>query len=228
MLGCQFVVEAASHAVRVQSIRGRKEIVGAYAVAIVGLTDRGERKNLCNGRILRKAGEIIRICRIREVHRRPAAVDWIDECEPASLECGRRRGLRGCAGSAEPLCLTIEEKESMILPSRSAEGSPKVVSDIGILWTVCLGIEEVARAKCVVASKFIGVAVKGIGTPTGHHVNNRTGVSTEFRIEVVGYHAKFLGRIGIRRGDSPQSTGNRGIVVVGAVEQKVIVAIALA
>ena len=53
------------------------------------------------------------------------------------------------------------------------------------------------------------------------------GISTELRVEVVGDDTELLSGVGICGGDAAGNSGNGGVVVVGAIEHEIIVAVAL-
>src|SRR6185295_18721333 len=81
-------------------------------------------------------------------------------------------------------------------------------------------------AEGVPSPEFVGVAMEGISTALSNHVDDGTGVAAILGSEVVGDNAKFLGGIRSCAEHAAQTTGNRGVVVVYAVEQEVIVAFA--
>src|ERR1700688_1867722 len=67
-----------------------------------------------------------------------------------------------------------------------------------------------------------------VGAAAGYHIDNRARVATEFSIEIVRDYSKFLRGVRVCGGNTAQPTRHGGIVIVRAIEEEVVVAIALA
>ena len=148
VFSCQLLIrETASQSVGIESIRRSEEIGGTYAVTIVRLSDRSERKNLRDRWILRKAGKVVLICGVGQINRSPAAINGINKCELTRLERSGWCHRAGSAGSAEALSFTVKEEERVILPGRPPDlDAPKSFLTYGSCGPFALCIEKVACA----------------------------------------------------------------------------------
>lgn len=80
----------------------------------------------------------------------------------------------------------------MILPERATDGGAEVISNVGVLGTILLRIEEVSRAEGVISAKLVGLPVKAIGSTPSDYIDNGTGISSVFSVEVIRNNTKFL------------------------------------
>lgn len=87
-------------------------------------------------------------------------------------------------------------------------------------------VKVVARTERVPAAKIECVSVPEVRPCACHHINDGAVIAAVLRREVVGDHAELFGRIRILRGDSAQSARNLRIIVVGAIQQEIVVALA--
>src|SRR5216684_3126613 len=90
-------------------------------------------------------------------------------------------------------------------------------------------VEIVAGAQSVEAPEPVDVGVQIVGAALAHDVNHRPRVAAKLGKKTAGDDAELLDRIGIQGGQSrlrQGQTGDLGIVVIGAIQQKVVVAFA--
>lgn len=152
-----------------------------------------------NGIDLRESGidpssaEVVRICWIVEIHEGWSAIVCGIEVSEAARAKGRSRG--SCAfgaGGAETLHVAVQEEEGVILPEGATDGGTEVITNVWILGTILLCIEEISRTEGVISAKLVGFAVKAIGSASGDYIDNGTGISSVFSVEVIRNNAKFL------------------------------------
>jgi hypothetical protein len=136
--------------------------------------------------------------------------------------CGRNDGSRGERGS-EPLVLVIDEEEGTVLDDWSSHREAKIITHVGILriGSRIVGsrrpVEKVARPERVVAAEPVGISMQVIGPASCDHVDNRSRVPAEFRIEIVGNNPEFLSGVRVDAEDTASRARNRSVVVVDAI-----------
>jgi hypothetical protein len=158
------------------------------------------------------------------------------ECEFACLEGQSRHGARVCERGHEALSLVVSKPEGFVSPDRPPNRTSKCVADIRILGhylscRVDFVIEEVARTQGIVATEPVHVGVKLVGASFGHDIHHCSCVAAELRQGVARDDAKFLNGIWIQGGEPGlrlRQAGNLSVVVVGTVEQKIVISFARA
>src|SRR2546423_67760 len=60
------------------------------------------------------------------------------------------------------------------------------------------------------------------------HVNDRAGITSKLRVEITGQNTEFLSRINVRCGSAARYAWDVRVVVINSVNQKIVVAFALA
>ncbi len=92
-------------------------------------------------------------------------------------------------------------------------------------------VEIVTGTQSVEAAEPVDVGVEIVGTALAYDVNHRPRIAAKLGQKTAGDDAKLLDRIGIQRGQAglrQRQAGNLGIVVIRAVQQKVVIALARA
>src|SRR4029077_15671496 len=79
-------------------------------------------------------------------------------------------------------------------------------------------------AQRVVAAEPVSVPMKMVGPAAGDDVDDRPGVTSVFRVEVIADDPEFLPRMGIDGHNAAGTAGDAGVVVVDAVEHEIVVA----
>ena len=156
------------------------------------------------------------------------------KCElPAfKFRSGHGTGVR--EGRDKALPLVVREPECLVSHDGTACRAAEDVTDIRILRHqvpsgIDLMVEIVARPERVIPPKPVQIGMKVVCSPFRDDVNYRPGIATEFGEKVARDDAKFLHGIRIERGQPrlrQRQSGDLGIVVVGAVHQKVVVSFA--
>src|SRR5208337_1029958 len=189
-----------------------------------------ERQNLLNRRILGQTKDVdLGITEI-DLH-------WIAtlaaEREIAGFKVmgGHETGIR--KGGIESVTVVVREPESLIVQQRPSGGDAKRVAGVGILGhdlsrRIGLMVEIVARAQSVETPEPVNVGVKSVGAALAYDVNHRARVAAKLGKKIAGDDAKFLNRIRVQGSESrlrQRQTGNVGVVIIGAIQQKVVVAL---
>ena len=135
----------------------------------------------------------------------------------------------------ESLDFVIKEKESLVLDDWTADGITKLITHVRILLfhragqRIGIVVEPISRAaKRIPAAKPIGIAVKAIGPTLRDYVNDSAGIPSILCRERVRDDAEFFGGFRIRSQCTTEDSGYRGVIVIHAIEQEVVVAIARA
>src|SRR6185369_6883356 len=155
---------------------------------------------------------------------------------PRELPCfessRRNSGLGGQRGP-ETLDFVIKEKESLVLDDWTADGIAKLITHVRILLfhrasqRIGIVVEPISRAaKRIPPSKPVGIAMKTIGPALRDYINDSAGISPILRRERVRDDAELFGGFRIRSQCTTEDSGYRGVIVIYAIEQEVVVAIA--
>ena len=87
----------------------------------------------------------------------------------------------------------VEKKKVLSLMIGPPKLDAKLIANIRVLRAILVPVEPVpCAAKCVPASKFVSIAVEGVGAALGYHVDDRAGVAAVLGVEVIGDNPKFL------------------------------------
>ncbi len=227
MMVVEAVVELERRVRDVARRRTGKEQCPTKTIAVIYSRARIKRENLLHSGIERQTRRVISlsVCRC-QVHWVLSALR-VGVGEDAGLESSgwhRRLTRQSCTKAVDFL---IEEKKRSVLDNWATKGSAKLVTHVRIHLALARRVEPITRAsKAIPAAKFVNAAMKGVGPALGHHINDCPGVATELGIEVVGNDAKLFRRIGVRAQDSIRNSGHGGVVVVYAIQQKIIVPVA--
>ena len=154
----------------------------------------------------------------------------------SGLECSTRHGSGVGKRRGEAFAFVVGKPESSVALDGPACRASKGVANVRILWHgiprgIQLVIEEVACAQRVITSKPVEVELKIVRAALAHDVNHGSGVAAKLGKEVVREDAKFLDGIRVERGQSGLRLGQPGnfsVIVVGAVEEKIVVSLARA
>src|SRR6185369_14096032 len=155
---------------------------------------------------------------------------------PRELPCfessRRNSGLGGQRGP-ETLDFVIKEKESLVLDDWTADGITKLITHVRILLfhragqRIGIVVEPISRAaKRIPSSKPVGIAMKAIGPALRYYVNDGSRITSIFGSERVRDDAEFFGGFRICSQCTTEDSGYRGVIVIHAIEQEVVVAIA--
>src|SRR5579862_5962930 len=147
--------------------------------------------------------------------------------EYAGLELSRGNDRFIFESGAETVPFAVDEEERFVLHDRSSQRGAELISDKRIL-RIGGGVEVVARGQGVYTVELIGVAVEIVGAAAGNDGDDAAGVVPVLGKEIVGDDAKFLRGIGIQAAHTVGCSRNPGVVIVNAIQQKIVVALALA
>src|SRR6185369_186827 len=157
---------------------------------------------------------------------------------PRELPCfeiSRWNSGSGGQRGPETLDFVIKEKESLVLDDWTADGITKLITHVRILLfhragqRIGIVVEPIScAAKRIPPSKPVGIAMKTIGPALRYYINDSAGISSILRRERVRYDAEFFGGFRIRSQGSAQNSWDRRVIVIYAIEQEVVVAIARA
>src|SRR5689334_12698556 len=142
------------------------------------------------------------------------------------LRCRNGGWQRKC--SSETLKFIIEEEERFVLDDRTTNGVAELIANVGVLLRQdrIFGTVEIitSTTKAVIPAKPVSVEVKLVRSTFCNHVNDRAGVASVLGVKSVGDNTKFLGGLGIgREHNRTRAARNRCVVVVGAIEQEVVI-----
>src|SRR5258708_266234 len=131
---------------------------------------------------------------------------------------------------AKALEFIVKEKKCLVLEDGPAYRVAELVAHVRILRLSgprcgIHRIEPAARAsKAVVAAKPVSLKVPAAGSALGDYIDDGPGVAAVFGIEVVGDHSELFRRVRVRRQHAANDSRDGSIVVIDAVQQKVVVA----
>jgi hypothetical protein len=212
----------------------RKEKLAGDAVGIC-LVGRGiERQDFLHDGIEAYAGDVVAHAGSGDVDGLAGTGLRVGVGEHAGFEGGSGHDGGVGEGGDEAITLIVKEEEGLVLNDGPTDGASVEVADIGIFggritgeW-IDLVIEVIAGAERVPAAELEEVAVEIVGTTTSDDVDDGAVVAAVFGSEVVGEDAEFLRRVWIFRDQAAEGSGNVCIVIVCAIKQEIVVALASA
>src|SRR3984885_7008659 len=201
----------------------------------IDLIRRGiERQDILHNGIQAHASGVVADARGGDVDGLADTALRVGVAEDAGFEGGGGHDGGVGQGSDEAIALIVEEKEGFVLDDGATDRATIEVADVGILGgdvtgeRVNLVVEVIAGTERVPTAEIEKIAVKLVGATAGDDVDDGAVVAAVFRSEIIGEHAEFFGGVGIFGDQSAERARHVGIVVIGAVQEEIVVALASA
>ena len=210
---------------------GKEELAGdAVGICLVGSGI--ERENFLHHGIETDASGVVADAGSGDVDGLAGTGLWVGVGEDAGFEGGGGHDGGVGQGSDEAIALIVKEEEGFVLDDGTADGAAVEVADVGIFSgdvageRINLVIEVVAGAERVPAAEIEEVAVEIVAAATGDDVNDSPVIAAVFGSEIIGEDAEFLRRVWIFGDEAAEGAGNVGVIVVRAIQQEIVVALA--